>query len=101
MPGPTSRAPAPARPLYVAPAAPEPPAAWMLDVHLRWDVNAQHGTVWGAAWTDDGEELLDLPSVELAGEDVHDDVVELLRGLWVDSQRIARAQSLIARDGSA
>jgi hypothetical protein len=101
MPKPVTAAAAPARPRLVPPAEAVQRSGWALDLRLLWNVSESAGVVWGAAWTDDGDDFLDLPSIELAGEDVQGDVIELLRSLWTDSLAIRRAELELAEDDPA
>lgn len=70
--------------LRLAPTAPGTPIPWSVDVRLIWDASLSYGWVSGSAWSNDGGTLLELPTVELGGADVQDDVVTMLRALYSD-----------------
>jgi hypothetical protein len=84
MPGTRTGQPAPPRAATALNPSPRQPIGprWSVDLHLVWDAACASGSVSGSAWSPDGDELLELPATELAGADMQDDVVAMLRALW-------------------
>jgi hypothetical protein len=70
--------------LRLAPTPAPAPVPWSVDVRLIWDAQLGYGWVSGSVWSNDGDSLLELPTIELEGLDLQADVVAMLRALYVD-----------------
>jgi hypothetical protein len=81
VPRPPAR-PRPAGRLALVPPAEQEP--WIVDVHVQWDARRSLGTMWGYCWREDDGASLDIPSIQLTGDELGGDVVAMLNGIWTE-----------------